>query len=191
MPLDNENLADLPNGYRINGTVNYSQSTKPTNNTIGDCWYKPSDGTEWFWNGSNWLSKETLVLGSDYREQSISTAINLWGTAFSGRDLASGRSGIYYLNAANACYQTGATDAANYWSITFFAIYSDGTLETLASHTTASKPADQWFELRTAINSPKSSLGKTTILVYANIAKIGLPASIYVMSSVHIKWIHP
>lgn len=191
MGIDNDFIESLPNGYRINGTVNYSQTTKPTATAAGDRWYKPSDGSEWFWNGSHWLSKETLVLNSDYRETLISSTVNLWGTAFSGRDLATGRSGIYYLNAANACYQTGTTDAANYWSISFYGLYSDGVVESLATHTTANRPVDQWFELRTAVNSVKSSLNKTTILVYASITKVGNPPPLYAMSCIQIKWLHP
>lgn len=193
MGLDNDYIESLPTGYRINGVVQWCQNAKPTTGlTVGDSWYKPVDGSEWYWNGTYWLSKENLVVGSDYRETQISTSINLWGTAFSGRDLSSGsRAGIYFLNATNVCYQAAATDASNYWSFTFYALYSDGTVDTLVTHTTASKPSDSWFELRSLVNSAKNSLGKTTILIYASIAKIGTPSYLYAMSSVQLKWIHP
>lgn len=191
MPIDNENLADLPAIYRTDTVTNFISTTKPTAKAIGDAWYKPSDGSEWYWNGAYWLSRETLVVGSDYRGNSFSFSTNLWGTALSGRDLSSGRSGLFYLNAANTCYLSSATDASNYWQITFYALYSDGTVEALATHLTMTRPGSSWFELRTNINSIKSSIGKSTILVYADISKIGTPDSIYVMSSLQIKWIHP
>lgn len=191
MGLDNENLADLPKEFRTDTVTNFVSILKPTAKAAGDTWYKPSDGSDWYWNGTYWLSKETFALASDYRETQISTDINLWGTAFSGRDLSSGRSGIYFLNAANTCYQASASSSADYWNISFYALYSDGSFEGLISHTTANKPANQWFEVRSAINSAKNSLGKTTILVYASIAKIGTPNYLYAMTSLQLKWIHP
>lgn len=191
MPVDNNVGGDLINGFRQNGVTNFCQSTKPSAIAIGDTWYKPSDGSEWFWNGIYWLSKETLVLNSDYSPTQIIANQSIWGTAFSGRDLSSGRAGIYYVNAANAFYQSGATDATNYWQVVFYAVYSDGTIETLSTNTAANRPAGVWYEVRNNINSPKSSLSKTTILVYADITKFGASAGIFTVSSVQFKWIHP
>lgn len=51
----------LPNNLRINGVEHFYQTTKPTTRgdnsalVVGDRWYKPDDGTEWFWNGTYWL----------------------------------------------------------------------------------------------------------------------------------------
>ena len=52
----------LPNNTRINGVEHFYQTTKPTVRgdgsalVVGDRWWKVDDGTEWFWNGSYWLS---------------------------------------------------------------------------------------------------------------------------------------
>lgn len=55
-------IRNLPNGTRINGVEHIYQTTKPTTRVDGsalvarDKWYKTDDGTEWFWNGTYWLS---------------------------------------------------------------------------------------------------------------------------------------
>lgn len=63
----------LPNNSRINGVEYFYQTTKPTtrgdNSTlvIGDRWYKSDDGTEWFWNGTYWLSSQSFTHSGIYR----------------------------------------------------------------------------------------------------------------------------
>jgi hypothetical protein len=57
-------IRNLVNGTRINGVEHIYQTTKPTTRVDGsalvarDKWYKTDDGTEWFWNGTYWLSPE-------------------------------------------------------------------------------------------------------------------------------------
>lgn len=52
----------VSNNFRINGVEHFYQPTKPTTRgdltalAIGDKWSKTDDGTEWFWNGTYWLS---------------------------------------------------------------------------------------------------------------------------------------
>ena len=54
--------ATLPDPAYIGGVAYFNRSTMPIGRSagvplvIGDCWYKTDDGTEWFWNGTYWLS---------------------------------------------------------------------------------------------------------------------------------------
>jgi hypothetical protein len=58
---------ELGNGVIINGVANFYQTTKPITRVdgsalvVGDRWYKTNDGTEWFWNGTYWLSSTLNV----------------------------------------------------------------------------------------------------------------------------------
>jgi hypothetical protein len=57
----------LPDNSRINGVEHFYRSTKPTVRgdssalVAGDRWYKTDDGTEWWWNGTYWLSAEKVI----------------------------------------------------------------------------------------------------------------------------------
>lgn len=64
-PLDSPTFTGnlvLPNNSRINGIEHFYQTTKPITRgdgsalVIGDRWWKTDEGTEWFWNGTYWLS---------------------------------------------------------------------------------------------------------------------------------------
>jgi hypothetical protein len=56
-------LLRLPNNARIGNTEHFYQTTKPTARgngsalVVGDRWWKIDDGTEWYWNGTYWLSE--------------------------------------------------------------------------------------------------------------------------------------
>lgn len=57
----------LPNNTKINGVEHFYQTTKPTTRgdgsalVAGDRWWKIDDGTEWFWNGTYWLSSTKQI----------------------------------------------------------------------------------------------------------------------------------
>jgi hypothetical protein len=59
-------IRNLVNGSRINGVEHIYQTSKPTTRVdgsalvIGDRWWKTDDGTEWYWNGTYWLT-ETYI----------------------------------------------------------------------------------------------------------------------------------
>lgn len=58
----------FPNNTRINGVEHFYQNTKPTIRgdgsplVVGDRWYKIEGGSEWFWNGTYWLSVEDYIV---------------------------------------------------------------------------------------------------------------------------------
>ena len=189
--LDNTLSDSLPNGYRSNGVVNFCQNTKPVAVAVGDRWYKPSDGSDWYWNGSLWLSPETLVLGNDYKEIPISANGATWGAGLTGRTLSSGKSGIYFISIGNSFYSSSLSDFSNNWQIVYTAFYSDQTSDTIASLTNMNIGANIWAEVRSAINSQKSTVTKTLIFVYGTATKVGNPANVFVMTGLEFKWVHP
>ena len=54
----------LSNPSQQNNVFQFVQTTKPTERSAGvalvagDRWYKTDDGTEWFWNGTYWLTRQ-------------------------------------------------------------------------------------------------------------------------------------
>lgn len=190
MPLDNNLVDALPNGYRVNGVVHFCQNTKPTASAVGDTWYKPSEGSEWFWNGSYWLSKETVLVSSDYQENSISVAQNISGGSLSHRDLSPGTAAYWFVGVTINPYFQSATDAANFWSFDVRVMYGDTSHEGLVLVPTATRPAAQWLKIFTSINSPKSSLTKAAHLIYVSALKTGNPSSFFFMLTTSYKFIH-
>jgi hypothetical protein len=60
-----DGFPQLPNNFRINGVENFYQVTKPLARgdgsplVSGDFWRNPTNGQEWTWNGTYWLSAPT------------------------------------------------------------------------------------------------------------------------------------
>lgn len=83
----NSLVNSLPNNTQINGVEYFFQSTKPTTRgsgsalVIGDRWWKINDGTDWFWNGSYWLSVESVVMDFGYANDGITGGSSPGGTA--------------------------------------------------------------------------------------------------------------
>jgi hypothetical protein len=56
-------LSAIPNGAIINGIAHFNQDSKPTTRIDGsalvvrDKWYRTTDGTDWFWNGTYWVER--------------------------------------------------------------------------------------------------------------------------------------
>lgn len=193
MGIDNDFVESLPTGYRINNVAHYCQDTKPTGSAIaiGDRWYKPVDGSDWYWSGSDWLSSETYTIKSDYKENSYSASGNISGGFLSGRAISTGRGGLFFLTASAAFYSGGATTATDYWRFDFQCVYGDGSLEVLATVLGTNKPANTWNRIELAINSKKNSSGKTFFLSYVSAYKIGVPQSIFAMTELEYKHVHP
>ena len=193
MPIDNDFIESLPSGYRINNIAHYCQNTKPTGSAIavGDRWYKSVDGSDWYWNGSYWLSTNLFYIKSDYNQEEISITQNLSGAVFRGRDLSTGQSGIYFVSATIEFYPYYATSATDYWSFTHEVFYSDGSFETVATNSGASKTGSSWTQIRTVINSPKNSLTKALLFTYCSANKVGNPSTMVAMSELEFRHIHP
>lgn len=58
-----------PNTGLVSGVQHFYTTTKPTTRpngstlAIGDKWWKTDDGTNWFWNGTYWLSSQGFYVG--------------------------------------------------------------------------------------------------------------------------------
>jgi hypothetical protein len=193
MSVDNDFVESLPTGYRINGVAHFVQNTKPTGSAIavGDRWYKPLDSSEWYWSGTYWLSLDFYTIKSDYKQDEITTSKSLSGSSCPGRPLSTGKSGVYFLSASVDFYPYQSTSAVDYWIFTHEVYYTDGTTETVASNSGASKTGSNWTHLETTINSPKNSLTKTILLAYCASNKVGTPPTCVCMTSLDFRYIHP
>lgn len=191
MTVDNENLADLPREFRTGTVTNFVNNTKPTALAIGDRWYKPVDGSDWFWNGSYWLSTNLFYVRSDYNREEITASKSVSGSVLQGRDLTAGESGIYFVSATVDFYPYTTTTVSDYWLFNHYAYYSDGTIETVASSSGPSKIGDTWNKLKTAINSPKNSLGKSLLLTYCTATEVGTAPNMLCMTELEFRHVHP
>ena len=74
--------AILADPVYIGGVAYFNRSTKPTERSAGvplvirDRWYNTSNGTEWFWNGTYWLSSGILYSVTDLI--SMTSSSNSW-----------------------------------------------------------------------------------------------------------------
>lgn len=102
-----------PNTGLIRGVQHFYTATKPTARpngsalVIGDKWWKTDDGTDWFWNGTYWLSPPF------YRESSgnISLPYDYIGyTIFS-----------HYVRTLVVC-STGVFNSSNYVTISISSV---------------------------------------------------------------------
>ena len=68
LPNESGTIALTNDGQVINGVAHFVRTTKPTVRidgsalVVGDRWYKPSDSTEWVWNGTYWLSESVYPI---------------------------------------------------------------------------------------------------------------------------------
>lgn len=62
-------IIHAPNTGLIRGVQHFYTTTEPTTRpngstlAIGDKWWKTDDGTDWFWNGTYWLSSREFYVG--------------------------------------------------------------------------------------------------------------------------------
>jgi hypothetical protein len=69
----------LPNNSRINNIEHFYQADKPITRgdgsalVIGDRWWKTDEGTEWFWNGTYWLSTVQYILTINFNQTQFSS----------------------------------------------------------------------------------------------------------------------
>jgi len=107
------------NGQVINGVAHFVQTTAPTTRAdgsilvAGDRWAKSDDGTEWFWNGTYWLSPPVVLSFT----HSGSIAIRL--TASSSDETYAFGSHVQSPFISKFCLNyriRGTNDASNYWT---------------------------------------------------------------------------
>jgi hypothetical protein len=128
----------LPNNTRINNIEHFYQSTKPVTRgdgsalVIGDRWWKPMEGTEWFWNGTYWLSTTRYHISS-FSAAILSASNSIianWANLSSNvngsfiiqtpfKAQGYGESSPIFFDSLSwrGNIATGATDTDNYWSL--------------------------------------------------------------------------
>ena len=106
-------------GQVINGVAHFVQTTAPTTRAdgsilvAGDKWYKSDGRTEWFWNGTYWLSPPVVLSFT----HSGSTAIRF--TASSSDVTYAFGSHVQSPFISKFCLNyrvLGTNDASNYWT---------------------------------------------------------------------------
>lgn len=118
---------NLPNNTRINGVEHFYQNTKPITRgdssalVVGDRWCKTNDGTEWYWNGTYWLSPPRSETG-------LTASIS--GTSFFGSNILLGKPTYtnnqeyatdLFIHQAGIFANVNGADASNFWTITLSA----------------------------------------------------------------------
>ena len=125
------------NGTIVNGTAFFVQDTKPTTRTggsalvVGDRWYKSDDGTEWFWNGTYWLSGTEYILCTSFANN-LSVTTNLGLILNPSPVITSSSNTANQLNAfVTRCLfhsrDMATNDASNYWTCVLAAQNGFGT----------------------------------------------------------------
>lgn len=126
------------NGTIVNGIANFTQSTKPTTRAdgsalvVGDKWYKSDEGTEWFWNGTYWLSDaichERMVQTSIINTNST---VHIWPIT----GLIKSPTDNLFCTAIGMNTRLAAIDELNQWQVIFYlGQTSNSRVSTIASH---------------------------------------------------------
>ena len=159
---DGQNLAELRNYklvqgqlFKINGKNHYRGAAPYPVATpnIGDTWEELSaiGGwiQTWFWNGSYWLSQQTL------EKYQISGLINSGtGSGLSGHGFTVDFNfNLFVLNMQAAIFTPSATNTNNYWEWRLTRISGAGTSTTLALANNRFQTANTWKNYRTDINT--------------------------------------
>lgn len=106
----------LPNNSRVNGVEHFYQTTKPTARgngdalVIGDRWWKTGDGTEWWWNGTYWLS--SVVFDARFYLANMNTENIPWGNT----DLLVVAYGGIFVEKLRIGVSHFPGDVSNYWN---------------------------------------------------------------------------
>ena len=101
---------------------------------VGDRWYKDDEGSEWFWNGTYWLSQNLLTTDSYFNSSIVApqTAFEVNHCAIPSFD-----ANIFLENIVFATRIDGAVnDGSNYWNIAIRARYAGSTVFLLPSPVT-------------------------------------------------------
>jgi hypothetical protein len=139
MSIIDLNSKALPDGALINGVANFYRATKPLTRVdgsalvIGDRWFNPSTGEDWFWNGTYFLSTQ-LFYTSNFSVATVSSSTNIianWGNLAASLDGSriiqapfkpkpfGVASSIFFENISwfGNIAAAGTIDASNYWDL--------------------------------------------------------------------------
>lgn len=170
----------VANGQVINGTAFFVTNTKPTTRigggalVAGDKWYKPDEGTEWFWNGTYWLSLPEYSInwiGRSLTSDSVTTFANTFTPNW---DLST----QLFFTKLKVVYTLSTADSSNHWQVGIFRVWNVldvGTLVTLTSPATNGVITNT---LNQAMNSDHVS--SYTWGFMTRVARVGSPGTLEV-----------
>ena len=99
-----------------NGFYQFAQNTKPTQRAAGvplvagDRWFNTSNGTEWFWNGTYWLSQNL------YKLRAWTGSAGATGTVHSLTDSPVDVANVFFeKNIISSALMVSPQDSSNYW----------------------------------------------------------------------------
>ena len=168
----------LPNNSRVNGVEHFYQTTKPTTRgdasalVAGDRWWKTDDGTEWFWNGTYWVS--TWINYTSGRRTSGTAAPNFTdGTewAYSQGNKVLVRTASYSLTLSSA------GDESNYYYFRSAGVTAVSGATTIYNSTTKMFSNGRNSIVNEVINTVVSAeyFGFTLVGLYNTFVKVGSP----------------
>lgn len=159
---DGQNLAELRNYKLVQGQLfkinskNYYRGVAPhpiATSNIGDTWEElGATGLwiqSWFWNGTYWLSQQTL------EKYHISGLINSGtGAGLSGHGFTVNFNfNLFVLNMQAAIFTPSATNTTNYWEWRLTRISSSGGSTQLALANNQFQTANTWKNYQININT--------------------------------------
>ena len=173
-----------PNTGLIQGVQHFYTATKPTARpngsalVIGDKWWKVDDGTDWFWNGTYWLSPPF------YRESSgnISLPYDYIGyPIFSHyvRALVGSPSGVF--DSSN--YVTISISQATLWAIASPALETKNLIPVTQIGVRGRPTAVETFLVNYVV-------GQTTGFVFS-VTNVGSPSSLSHLRTAKLSYIYP
>ena len=177
-------LTSLANPTIQNGFYQFVQDTAPTQRAVGvplvagDRWYKTDDGTEWFWNGTYWLSQiiSQPATGFDYDCTSSSIlTIFPFSMPSSSAILISG----LWLRLRIV---SGLHDTTNNWTISFEVAGISGLLGAKNSFTDYSIPLNTLSHLRELPLTPPFFANSSMTRGVVWVTKNGSPGNINLSS---------
>lgn len=182
----------ISNGTIINGIANFYQTTKPTTRVdgsalvVGDRWYKIDDGTEWFWNGTYWLSVCQKTL-------SHPQLTNVSSTGFSFPDSIPSKGSVFIENVF--CYSIVLTTNNNsdYWIVAVSICSTQNIGINVATFLTDQDNANQRLGKEVIANTVVASKFDTTesgLVLRLNWTKIGNPNFLYAAVSLNYRDIY-
>ncbi len=133
----------LPNCVLVNGVADFRQATKPTQRTflvndaivteplvVGDRWYNPINGNDFFWNGTYWLTSTFYYIGQNFNSvqtYNLTTGASFGGTYAAPFPVFGEYSNFFYESVTIVCHSPGFSatlDANNYFTLNVRTIVS-------------------------------------------------------------------
>lgn len=188
----------LPNNSRINGVEHFYQATKPITRgdgsplVIGDRWYKSDEGSNWFWNGTYWLSPSIVVAipssgnNGDLAEQIFSAAGTSAGASQNALSLRDNKN--LFVHDLTLSFTLSTASVGNHWAYSFVGRVTGASPTTLYS-ATLNAPITALNTVRYDINSYVNTTN-SNVRFYNLLTKTGSPSNLSVRTIFSYSIVH-